>query len=75
MKTVDLSRGRAGAVVTLELNELELTTLVALVEQGQRGLHGGRGVQELHELHEKMAAIADEFRSLLGHLELLVADD
>ena len=72
MKTVDLSTGRAGAVVTLELNELELTTLVALVEQGQRGLHGGRGVQELHD---KMAAIADEFRSLLGHLELLAADD
>ena len=71
MKTIDLTRGKAGTAVTLELNELELTTLVALVEQGQQRLHGGR---ELRGLHESMFAIADEFRSLLGHLELLAAD-
>ena len=72
MKTVDLTRGEAGTAVTLELDELELTTLVALVEQGQQRLYGGR---ELRGLHESMLAIADEFRSLLGHLELLAADD
>jgi hypothetical protein len=58
--------------VTLELNELELVTLVALVEQGQQRLHGKQGMAGLHE---NMVAIADEFRSLLGHLELLAADD
>jgi len=72
MKTVDLTRGKAGTAVTLELNEFELTTLVALVEQGQQRLHGGR---EPRDLHHSMSAIADEFRSLLGHLELLAADD
>jgi len=72
MKTVDITRGEAGTAVTLKLDELELTTLVALVEQGKQRLHGGR---ELHGLHESMLAIADEFRSLLGHLELLGADD
>ena len=72
MKTVNLTAGKAGATITLELNELELTTLVALVEQGQQRLHGKQGMARLHR---DMAAIADEFRSLLGHLELLAADD
>jgi hypothetical protein len=72
MKTVDLTGGTGGAVITLELNELELTTLVALVEQGQQRLCGKQGMQSLHG---KMAAIADEFCSLLAHLELLAADD
>ena len=69
MKTIDLSTGKAGALVTLELNEYELTVLVALVEQGKQRLHGKLG------LHKSMAAVADEFGSLLGHLELLAADD
>ena len=72
MKTIDLTRGKAGTAVTLELNELELTTLVSLVEQGQQRLHGSR---DMRGLHQSMCAIADEFRSLLGHLELLAADD
>jgi hypothetical protein len=72
MKTVNLTAGKAGATVTLELNELELTTLVALVEQGQQRLHGKQGMAGLHA---NMVAVADEFRSLLGHLELLAADD
>jgi hypothetical protein len=72
MKTVNIRAGKAGATVTLELNELELTTLVSLVEQGQQRLHGRHGMAGLHR---DMVAIADEFRSLLGHLELLAADD
>jgi hypothetical protein len=72
MKTIDLTSDKAGTLVTLQLNELELTTLAALVEQGQQRLHGKRG---LRDLHDNITAIADEFRSLLGHLELLSADD
>ena len=55
--------------MTLELNEYELTALVALVEQGKQRLDGRLG------LHKSMLAVADEFGSLLGHLELLAADD
>ncbi len=72
MKTVDLTTDKAGTLVTVQLNELELTTLVALVEQGQQRLDGHHGVDGLHDT---MTAIADEFRSLLGHLELLAAGD
>lgn len=72
MKTVALTRDAAGTAVTLELNELELTTLVALVEQAQRE----QRVKELPPaVHAAMANIANEFCSLLGHLELLPADD
>lgn len=72
MKTVDLTTDKAGTLVTVQLNELELTTLVALVEQGQQRLDGHHGVDGLHDT---MTVIADEFRSLLGHLELLAAGD
>ena len=59
-------------MVTLQLDEFELTTLAALVEQGQRRLHGKHGRRGLHD---NMTAVADEFRSLLGHLELLITDN
>lgn len=72
MKTVDLTRGSSGVAVTLELNELELTILTALVEQGQQQL---RSASPSLALHGHMAAVANEFRSLLGHLELLAADE
>jgi hypothetical protein len=72
MKTVALTRDACGTVVTLELNEVELTTLVALVEQGQRHLGNS---QSQRALHAGMQGIANEFCSLLGHLELLPADD
>ena len=72
MKTVALTQEPSGAVITLALTELELTTLAALVEQGQHRL--GRNPQ-LAQLHSTMDHIADEFRSLLGHFELLVAND
>jgi hypothetical protein len=72
MKTVDLVRDTGGVFVTLELSELELTTLAALVEQGQLRLHTDL---DTVSLHQNMTGIANEFRSLLGHLELVAADD
>lgn len=70
MKTVDLKRRADGVVVTLELDEFELATLVALVEQGQWHL---RGDPRMADLHATMDETASEFCSLLGHLELLAA--
>ena len=72
MKTIALAKDSDGVVVTLELKDLELTLLAALVEQGQRRLNGS---QQLAPLHSTMNTIADEFRSVLGHLELLVTSD
>ena len=72
MKTVDLRRAGDEVSVRLELSEFELTTLVALVEQGQQRL-GGEPRQA--GLHEAMNRTANEFRSLLGHLELLSPHD
>lgn len=72
MKTVALTKNHAGGQVVLELNELELTSLVALVEQGQLQL---RDRQQLQPLYARMTAIADEFCSLLGHLELVPVDE
>ena len=72
MKTIDLTNARSGVQLTLQLDEFELTSLVALVEQGARQL-GDR--EQPGSLHAQMASIATEFCSLLGHLELLAADD
>jgi len=72
MKTLDIENDCSGARLTLQLDELELTTLVALVEQGARQLDRR---DQPGSLHARMAAIAGEFCSLLGHLELLAADD
>lgn len=72
MKTIDLARDREGTLVTLELSECELTTLVALVEEGRLRLDSGQGAGALQHT---MAATAEEFCSLLGHLELLAADE
>ena len=72
MKTVALTKDHVGGRVVLELNELELTSLVALVEQGQLQL---RNRPQLQPLHAHMTAIADEFCSLLGHLELVPVDE
>ena len=72
MKTVDLARDRTGTLVTLELGEFELTSLVALVEEGRQRLRGG---PLSPGLQREMVVTADEFCSLLGHLELLAADE
>lgn len=71
MKTIDLTQDRAGILVTLQLSEFELTTLVALVEEGRQRLHSGLATGVLQQT---MAATAEEFCSVLGHLELLAAD-
>lgn len=75
MKTVDLATDSNGTVVTLELNEFELVALAALVEQGRRLLPGRPHGMALPELQTRMAATADEFCALLGHLELLSTDE
>lgn len=72
MKTLDLKNDRTGARLTLQLEEFELTSLVALVEQGMLQLGGS---EEQRSLHARMASVAAEFCSLLGHLELLAADE
>ncbi len=72
MKTTAILQGQAGIGIGLELNEFELTALVALVEQGQERLRG-RG--QLTELHKSMDLVADQFCSLLAHLELAETDD
>jgi hypothetical protein len=72
MKTVTLREEGNGTSVTLELNEFELTTLVALVEEGRKRLGESAATAPLHL---RMKVVADEFTSLLGHLELLSADD
>mgnify|MGYP001054310300 FL=1 len=72
MKTVAMSDTPGGARVTVELNEFELTALVALVEEGRKRLteNSDRG-----HIHTSMGLVADEFTRLLGHLELLQAEN
>ena len=65
MKTTHLAPER----VTVELTEFELTALVALVERGQVGVSPEQG-GEL-EIHRAIHKVADEFKSLLGHFELV----
>jgi hypothetical protein len=72
MKTVALAKAESGMQVTVELDELELTTLVALVEQGSQNLTANVSARLLHTA---MADIAGEFCSLLGLLELAGADE
>lgn len=72
MKTIALQRSRGESAVTVELTDTELTVLVALVEQSRKRLHH---VDGLTHLHQQFDATAEEFCSLLGHLELLEAND
>lgn len=72
MKTVSLSKQEGGTAVTLGLTEFELTTLVALVEEGRSLLEGH---DPESPLHAGMAKVASEFCSLLGHLELMAANN
>ncbi|MEM8660048.1 MAG: hypothetical protein AAGF35_04100 [Pseudomonadota bacterium] len=80
MKTIDLARRNNDTMVTVQLSEYELALLVALVEQGKRQLqdHPASAVLQGHVsalLRSKMKDTADEFCSLLGHLELLAANE
>jgi hypothetical protein len=65
VKTTHLAAER----ITVELTEFELTALAALVERAQHGIrHERRGDLEIHEAIDR---VANEFRSLLGHFELV----
>lgn len=72
MKTIALQKSQGESAVTVQLTDTELTVLVALVEQGRKRLHHADG---LKPLHQRFDATAEEFCSLLGHLELLEAND
>ncbi|WP_116364317.1 hypothetical protein [Parahaliea mediterranea] len=73
MKTIALDHclQRHSPLVTLQFDEFELITLVALVEEGRKALHAGF---DGSELHQRMDAIAGEFTTVLGHLELAAAN-
>jgi len=72
MKTIALQRSCGESAVTIEFTDTELTVLVALVEEGRKRLHH---VDGLKHLHQRFDATAEEFCSVLGHLELLEAND
>ena len=65
MKTTQLATEH----ITVELTEFELTALAALVERGQIGVSPEQGAEL--EIHQAIHRVADEFRSLLGHFELV----
>ena len=72
MKTVALDHclRRRIPTVTLEMDEFELITLVALVEEGRKVMNTAPNPTEIRA---KMDAVAAEFTTVLGHLELLAA--
>ncbi len=65
MKTIDLAEER----ITVEFTEFELTALAALVERGQIGVTPERDDSE--GIRHAITGVATEFRSLLGHFELM----
>jgi hypothetical protein len=74
MKTVAMKhcQHRRSPTVTLELDEFELITLAALVEEGRKVMNAS---SPCTEMRERMDAVGAEFMSVLGHLELLPAND
>ncbi len=66
MKTRDLEPEH----ITVEFTEFEMTALAALVERGQQTVVLGEGSEDNHGIREAIHAVAEEFRSLLGHFEL-----
>ena len=67
MKTTHLTAER----ITVEMTEFELTALAALVERAQQSV--GRERRDNLEIHDAIERVANEFRSLLGHFELVDA--
>ena len=65
MKTIRLGSEH----ITVEFTEFELTALAALVERAQPGLEPARG--DNREIRTAIHRVAEEFRSLLGHFELV----
>lgn len=72
MKTTFISDNPVAARIGLELDEFELTALVALVEQGKQRL---RGREQSSDLHLAIDVVADQFCSLLAHLELAAMEE
>lgn len=72
MKTIALQEKLGESAVTVEFTEFELTALVALVEEGRQRLCAE---SDPTALHQRFDALAQEFCSLLGHLELLPANN
>jgi hypothetical protein len=64
VKTTQLAEER----ITVELTEFEMTALAALVERAQKTVVLAR--DEKDGIRAAIHAVADEFRSLLGHFEL-----
>ncbi|TXS92856.1 hypothetical protein FV139_12885 [Parahaliea maris] len=74
MRTIALEHclDRRSPLVTLEFDEFELITLVALVEEGCKALQASPGH---NEMRDQMEAVAAEFVTVLGHLELIAANE
>ena len=72
MKTTAIFQEQSGTGIGLELSEFELTALVALVEEGQERL---RGREQATDLYRAIDLVADQFCSLLAHLELAETGD
>ena len=72
MKTTCISDNPVAVRIGLELDEFELTALVALVEQGKQRL---RGREQSSGLHQAIDVVADQFCSLLAHLELAAMEE
>lgn len=73
LKTVALAMdaSRESPRVTLEFSEFELVSLAALVEEGRRVLRG----KPANVMTPLMDAVAGEFMTVLGHLELLTTSE
>lgn len=69
MKTTGLTDD----TVTIEMTEFEVTALAALVERAQRTV--SLDDSDSHGIRAAIHAVADEFRSVLGHFELAVSRD
>ena len=67
MRTIDFS----GDSVSVELTEFELMALAALVERGQEDI---TITDDIACIGLAINRVAQEFRSLLGHLELSEAE-
>ncbi len=56
--------------ITVEFTEFEMTALAALVERGQQTVTLAASDKPTSGIREAIHAVAEEFRSLLGHFEL-----
>ncbi|MEP5764355.1 MAG: hypothetical protein ABJ308_07165 [Halieaceae bacterium] len=66
MKTIDLDQDR----ITVEFTEFEIAALSALVERGQLGIEVD--ASDTSGIRYVITETATEFRSLMGHFELMV---